>query len=136
MRRITALSLGIALVGLLAGAPAAGTSVEDDQTAAMMVTVAESETRTSLIADTAPVDAIVPDLEGEVSIDDLTPVAPDASFDGASNLLHGHVLYDMDARPTGAESKTATALDGIAGFAQGLVVGLNEADLGDVRISN
>lgn len=139
MRRITALSLAIALVGLLAGLvagmPAAATSVEDERTEAIIAVVGQ-DPNASLVGTAPAPGPIAAKADGEVAIDDLTALAPDAAVDPTSILLRGDVLYDLDARPGVSPDASATPLDGISGFAQRRVIGLHAVDLGEVRVSN
>ncbi len=130
MRRITALTSALALLALLAGAPAAATSLEDERTAELLATVAADDP-TAVI--TAPaVTAIAPSSVAEIEID---PFPPLPSLETTSNLFRGNILYDLDARPSD-RFLDATPFDGIDAFAEGLVIGLNEVDLEDVRVSN
>jgi hypothetical protein len=134
MRRITAWLLGIPLAGLLAGTPAAGTSVEDERTEAMIATIAAADPGADLIAPPSPRPVAAPD-DGGIVIDD--PAAPGSDRTGglASTLLHGNVLYGLNALPA-PHLDAKAPLDGIASFAQHLVIGLEAVDLGNVAYSN
>jgi hypothetical protein len=135
MRQISALCFAIALVGVLAGAPASGTSMEDERTEAMMATIAAPGPHASAgFAASAP-NPIAPVVGDEGAAHDLTVV--DSKPVASPALFHGDVLYDLEFDPSnGLGADAAAPLDDITDFAQDRVIGLHEIDLGGVRLSN